>query len=70
MLHSLFRNPAFVAGLLVVGILCAAFAPYLRSGVGTPDEVAQRTVMMRRMGIVLAVVCAAILILQRLGLFR
>ena len=70
MVHSLFRNPAFVAGLLVVGILCAAFAPYLRSGVGTPDEVAQRTVTMRRSGIVLAVVCAAILILQRFGLFR
>lgn len=70
MLHDLMRNPSVVIGLLVVGLVCALFAPYLRSGVGTPDEVQQRTVTMRNAGIVLAVVAAAILVLQRAGIFR
>jgi hypothetical protein len=69
-MHGLLRSPTVVTVLLVLGLLCAAFAPYLRSGVGTPDEVAQRTTMMRRAGIGLATVCAAILFLRQYGLFR
>ncbi len=69
-MHSLLRNPTIVAGLLVLGLVCAALAPYIRSGAGTPDEVAARTVMLRRSGLVLAVAAAAILILRQFGLFR
>jgi hypothetical protein len=70
MLYSLLSNPTVVTVLLVLGLLCVALAPYLRSGAGTPDEVAARTVRMRRSGITIAVVCAVILFLRQYGLFR
>lgn len=70
MLHSLFRNPAVVIGLFVVGLICAALAPYIRSNAGTPGEVEARTVKLRRSGLVLAAAAVAILVLQRLGIFR
>ena len=71
MVYSLMRHPTVVIVLLVLGRVCAAFAPNLRSGAGTPDDVAGRTVMLRRSGMVLAAAAAAILnARQFFGLFR
>jgi hypothetical protein len=69
-MRSLLSNPTIVIGLLVAGLIGAAFAPYIRSGVGTPEEVDARTATLRRSGIILAAVCAAILFLRQFGLFR
>jgi hypothetical protein len=70
MLHDLLRNTGGVIGLLVFGLLCAALAPYIRSGAGTPQEIEARAVILRRSGLILAAAAAAILILRRFGLFR
>lgn len=69
-MRSLLSNPTIVVGLVAAGLIGAAFAPYIRSRAGTPDEVAARTVVLRRSGLILAAACAAILVLQRFGLLR
>ena len=70
MVHDLLRNPTVVIGLLVIGLICAAFAPYIRSSAGTPEEVDARTVMLGPSGLILAATAAAILISRQFGLFR
>lgn len=70
MVYNLLRNPTVVIGLLVLGVICAAFAPYIRSGAGTPEEADARTVMLRRSGLIFAATAAAILISRQFGLFR
>jgi hypothetical protein len=70
MLYSVLINPTAVIVLLILGLLCAILAPYLRSSAGTPEEIAARTATMRRAGLVLAATAAAILIVRRFGLFR